>query len=43
MAHGRIHELIGAENRGDTAECVFDDWALEQCRFWRERVGLIQQ
>jgi hypothetical protein len=34
MAHGRIHELIDAENRGDTAPCVFDDWALEQCRFW---------
>lgn len=44
MVFGKgIHELIGGENRGDSAECVFDDWALEQCRFWWERVELTQQ
>ena len=38
-----IHELIDGENHGDPAECIYDEWAMEQCKFWWDKVELTQQ
>ncbi|EHY53951.1 hypothetical protein HRR83_004596 [Exophiala dermatitidis] len=38
-----IEELVGGQNTGKPAECVYDDWAVEQCRFWWSKVELTQQ
>ncbi|KIW46590.1 uncharacterized protein PV06_02255 [Exophiala oligosperma] len=44
MVFGRnIKELVGGANDGQVAEFLYDDWALEQCRFWWDRVELTQQ
>ncbi|KAI1619282.1 triacylglycerol lipase [Exophiala viscosa] len=38
-----LHELIGGENHGDPAQCIYDEWAMEQCHFWWDKVELTQQ
>lgn len=38
-----VLELVGGENHGEVAECVYDEWALEECHFWWDKVELTQQ
>ncbi|EXJ82600.1 triacylglycerol lipase [Capronia epimyces CBS 606.96] len=38
-----IEELIGGPNTGKLVELVYDDWAVEQSRFWWDRVEVTQQ